>query len=464
MSFNIVRNDITKVSADAIVNTANPKPVYAGGTDAAIYAAAGADALLREREKIGDIAVGQSAVTSAFALNAKYIIHTVGPEWTDGEHGEKETVRSCYENSLKLAKELGCESIAFPLIATGVYGFPKDEALKIAVSVFGEFLSQEDMEITLVVFDKESFVLSDKVFSGVDEYIDDNYVESTLDEEYAADRRENDTVIADTSPNETFSSSVDSSRGRLHNLFGMFGKMGRKNEAVPMHESVAREISSDDFCDGGADEVSDEECLAEEPENSTKSDADLTGKNAGRQAAPSNAFFGASMPASAMPAASAQMARSSMCMEQVFEGPVRGMYSAGMLNVPAAEGKAKQTRSLDDLMANVSETWQESLFRLIDEKGYTDTEVYKRANVDRKLFSKIRSNTDYQPKKITAVAFALALNLNLDETKDLIGRAGYALSPSNKFDLIIEYFIENEVYDTYTINLALFEHDQPLLL
>ena len=140
------------------------------------------------------------------------------------------------------------------------------------------------------------------------------------------------------------------------------------------------------------------------------------------------------------------------------------MAPAGMLNAPAAGAKAKQTRSLDDLMANVSETWQESLFRLIDEKGYTDTEVYKRANVDRKLFSKIRSNADYQPKKITAVAFALALNLNLDETKDLIGRAGYALSPSSKFDLIIEYFIENEVYDAYTINLALFEHDQPLLL
>lgn len=459
MSFNIIRNDITKVSADAIVNTANPKPIYAGGTDSAIYAAAGAEALLKEREKIGDIEVGQSAVTSAFGLDAKYIIHTVGPEWTDGEHGEQEAVKNCYENSLKLAKELGCESIAFPLIATGVYGFPKDEALKIAISVFSDFLAGEDMEITLVVFDKESFVLSDEIFSGVDEYIDDNYAKSTLDEEYATDRCERDTVIEDASLNETFASSADSSRGGLRNLFGKLGKMGRKNESVSMHESVARETAADDFCDGGSNDASDEGCLAEEPEGRPDADANLAEKNVGRQTAPREAFFGASMPS-----ASAQMARSAMCMEQAFEGQVRCMAPAGMLNAPAAGAKAKQTRSLDDLMANVSETWQESLFRLIDEKGYTDTEVYKRANVDRKLFSKIRSNADYQPKKITAVAFALALNLNLDETKDLIGRAGYALSPSSKFDLIIEYFIENEVYDTYTINLALFEHDQPLLL
>ena len=278
MSFNIIRNDITKVSADAIVNTANPKPVYAGGTDSAIYAAAGAEALLKEREKIGDIEVGQSAVTSAFGLDAKYIIHTVGPEWTDGEHGEKEAVKNCYENSLKLAKELGCESIAFPLIATGVYGFPKDEALKIAISVFSDFLAGEDMEITLVVFDKESFVLSDEIFSGVDEYIDDNYAKSTLDEEYAADRCERDTVIEDVSLNETFASSADSSRGGLRNLFGKLGKMGRKNESVSMHESVARETAADDFCDGGSNDASDEGCLAEEPEGRPDADANLAEK------------------------------------------------------------------------------------------------------------------------------------------------------------------------------------------
>ena len=432
MALQIIRNNIVNVQADAIVNTANPNVDIGSGVDSAIYYAAGWKKLLEARRAIGPMRPGTAAYTPAFDLDAKYIIHTVGPAWRGGGFGERETVAQCYRESLALAAELGCESIAFPLIATGTYGFPKDEALKIAISVFSDFLAGEDMEITLVVFDKESFVLSDEIFSGVDEYIDDNYAKSTLDEEYAADRCERDTVIEDASPNETFASAVDSSRGGLRNLFGMLGKMGRKNGSVSMHESVAREAAADDFCDDGADETSDEECLAEEPE--------------GR------------------PAASAQMAPSAMRMAPSFDEPVRSNASARMLNAPAAGTKAKQTRSLDDLMANVSETWQESLFRLIDEKGYTDTEVYKRANVDRKLFSKIRSNADYQPKKITAVAFALALNLNLDETKDLIGRAGYALSPSSKFDLIIEYFIENEVYDTYTINLALFEHDQPLLL
>ena len=433
MSFNIVRNDITKVYADAIVNTANPKPVYAGGTDAAVYAAAGAEALLKERLKIGDIAVGHAAVTPAFALNAKYIIHTVGPEWTGGDNGEKEAVKSCYESSLKLAKELGCESIAFPLIATGVYGFPKDEALKIAVSVFSEYLLQEDMEITLVVFDRESFVLSDKVFSDVDEYIDDNYVCEALEDEYEADRREKDapSVRQDImeAPKAAFMASEDSSKGRINNLFGVLGRLGRKKESFPWSDADVSYLSEDAAeCEVAAEPLAEDKAPSalKEAECSPAPVADRIRESAARQKSPSEAYCGNAMPESTV-------------------------------------GKLGKARSLDDLMANVSETWQQSLFRLIDEKGYTDTEVYKRANVDRKLFSKIRSNADYQPKKITAVAFALALNLNLDETKDLIGRAGYALSPSSRFDLIIEYFIENGVYDTYTINLALFEHDQPLI-
>ncbi len=347
MAFQIIRNDITKVKADAIVNTANPEPVYAGGTDAAIYMAAGAEKLLAERRKIGKIETGQVAVTPAFSLSAKYIIHTVGPSWRDGKHGEREAVRSCYENSLRKAQELGCESVAFPLIATGVYGFPKAEALQIAVNVFSEFLFQSDMQIILVVFDEESFVLSGRIFSGIDTYINENYVTEATD--------------------------------RFESLF-------RKAETVTENTYLDME---------------------------------------------KNVLAGYKTPENA------QMA-------------------------PAPAPMAAP-RSLEDLMAQVAETWQERLFRLIDEKGYSDVEVYKRANVDRKLFSKIRGNSDYQPKKITAVAFALALKLNLDETKDLLGRAGYALSPSSRFDLIIKYFIEQEVYDTYTINLALFEHKQPLL-
>ena len=381
MAFQIIRNDITKVSADAIVNTANPKPRYVSGVDYAIYTAVGPEKLLEERKKIGDIETGQAAVTPAFSLNARYIIHTVGPAWIDGEHGEREAVRSCYENSLKLAKELGCESIAFPLIATGVYGFPKADALQIAVSVFSEFLSDTDMEIILVVFDEASFVLSGKIFSGVDEFIDENYVSEKMDSEY----KQGAPVAA-----VAHGSILQDKNDRGMGLFGSSIRPLRRRKAD------TAELETADF---------DEEFLTEEAYD-------------------------------AVPMMAAPMAMA---------------------------GTAKAGRSLDDLMANVSETWQESLLRLIDEKGYTDTEVYKRANVDRKLFSKIRGNKEYQPKKITAVAFALALKLSLDETKDLLARAGYALSPSSRFDLIIEYFIGQEVYDTYTINLALFEHNQPLL-
>ena len=384
MPLQIIRNDITKVKADAIVNTANPEPVYASGTDTAIYKAAGADKLLKERKKIGQIAVGDVAITPAFALKAKYIIHAVGPAWIDGEHGEREAVRSCYEKSLALAKEHKCNSIAFPLIATGVYGFPKADALQIAISVFSEFLSENDMQIMMVVFDEESFVLSGKIFSGVDAFIDENYVADAEEKEYG--------MPPDYGMSSTLLSvgSIPEEPERRRRA----GRLFRKSEASK-GEPLAEEKRTDAFYEAEADEAS----------------FDML------EAAP----------------------------------------------MAAAPSMARPPRSLDDLMNHVAETWQESLFRLIDEKGYTDTEVYKRANVDRKLFSKIRSNASYQPKKITAVAFALALRLNLDETKDLLGRAGYALSPSSRFDLIVEYFIEQEVYDTYTINLALFEHKQPLL-
>ncbi len=382
MAFKIIRNDITKVSADAIVNTANPKPKYVSGTDYAIYMAAGADALLKERQKIGNIETGHAAVTPALALNAKYIIHTVGPSWIDGEHGEREAVRSCYENSLRLAKELGCESVAFPLIATGVYGFPKAVALRIAVSVFSDFLADADMEIILVVFDEASFVLSGKIFSGVDAFIDENYVSEKMDSEYSTGASAGTVAYSCRLPDEK-RKGMRLLRDTIH---------PSKRTDSKRTESAKEDIAEESLFD-------EEECSA----------------------------------------------------ESVMAAPVM-MAGAG-----------KSARSLDELMADVGETWQESLFRLIDEKGYTDTEVYKRANVDRKLFSKIRSNAAYQPKKITAVAFALALKLSLDETGDLLRKAGYALSPSSRFDLIIEYFIGQEVYDTYTINLALFEHKQPLL-
>ena len=387
MPFNIIRNDITKVSADAIVNTANPRPVCGGGTDRALYHAAGLDALLAERQKIGDIERGDAAATPAFALDAKYIIHTVGPKWRGGDYGERTIVRSCYEKSLKLAEKLGCKSIAFPLIATGVYGFPKDDALRIAISVFEDFLEHSEMEITMVVFDEEAFVLSGELFEGVSAYINQNYVESKSLQEYMGRRSD---------------------------------KSRRSGYFRPNINKTAREsgFTEDKVLGSGSfDNLTDEMIRDDELFHALLSDDAAD-------------------------------------------------HSDGIIKEPSSDYSAaekKKPRSLDELMGQVEETWQQSLLRLIDEKGYTDAEVYKRANIDRKLFSKIRNNAEYQPKKITAVALALALQLNLDETKDLLARAGYALSPSSRFDLIVEYFIEREVYDQYTINLALFEHEQPLI-
>ncbi|MBQ8913569.1 MAG: macro domain-containing protein [Lachnospiraceae bacterium] len=397
MSFKIIRNNIINVSADAIVNTANPEPTYASGVDSAIYKAAGAKKLLKERKKIGRIDVGNAEATPAFKLSAKYIIHTVGPVWQGGSAGEREAVRSCYENSLKLAKELGCESIAFPLIATGVYGFPKAEALQIAISVFSEFLVDSDMEITLVVFDEKSFVLSDKIFSGVEEFIDNNYVTKKVYEEYETE-------------DETRILLDDDRRG-----------VGPRLMAARSSASMPESISERRF---QAAEMVPQASLGRKPFLKNKKIADSF-------------------------------------EEDKETGP--------QIECEQSEEIAKHIGnngihiSLDDKVAHIKDTWQENLLHLIDIKGYTDTEVYKRANVDRKLFSKIRSNVNYQPKKITAMAFALALRLNLDETKDFLSRAGYALSPSSMFDLIVEYFIENEVYDIYTINLALFKHEQQLL-
>lgn len=190
MPFCIIRNDITKVTADAIVNTANPQARIGGGTDSAIYQAAGADALLAERRKLGDIPVGQAAATSAFGLRAKYIIHTVGPVWQGGIQGEEAALRSCYEQSLYLARKLGCESVAFPLISTGVYNFPRDKAIRIATAAIYEFLMEQEMLVELVVFDRSAYELSGRLFPNVQSYIDEQYAADHAAQEYCRMREE----------------------------------------------------------------------------------------------------------------------------------------------------------------------------------------------------------------------------------------------------------------------------------
>lgn len=336
MPFQIIRNDIAKVRADVIVNTANPKPQIGSGTDSAIYAAAGSDVLLAERRKIGEIEPGQAAVTPAFALSAKYIIHTVGPAWLDGQHGEKDILRACYENSLALAAELKAESIAFPLIASGVYGFPKDEALNIALSEIGKFLLTHEMNVILVVLGRKAFALSEQLMGSVAAFLDEHQVMELEQAEYADGR--------------------------------ILEEHRRRRAMLQFHANSA-----------------------------------------------------------------------------VYENP------------------ADSGKPLDRILSDAGDTFQQRLFRLIDASGMDDVTVYKKANIDRKVFSAIRCKKDYKPSKKTAVAFAVALELSMQEMLGLLACAGIAFSPSDKFDLIISYCVRNRIYDIFEINALLFEYEQPLL-
>ena len=383
MPFHIIRDNITRVHADAIVNTANPEPVYAGGTDSAIYHAAGRDRLLAERKKIGRINPGQAAFTPAFALHAKYIIHTAGPVWQGGDRGEFELLASCYRNALGIARRLGCESIAFPLISTGVYGFPKDRALEIALREISVFLEKSEMDVTLVVFDRKSFDLSAGLAADIRQYISDNYVTEQTAEEYAIDDQ-----YFGQSLNQTLRPAA---RRELQ----------RRSARHSRLESPSRKSDAKDSAPQGEkpDYLLREEGAAYEPDQS----------------------------------------------------------------VSSAPARPRPQRSLQDVMSQVGESFQECLLRLIDQRGLTDAQVYKRANIDRKLFSKIRCNPHYIPRRKTIISLAVALELNIDEMTDLLLKAGIALSPGSKFDLIIRYCVENQIYDSMTINAILFDYDQPLL-
>ena len=336
MPLKIIRNDITKMAVDAIVNAAKESLLGGGGVDGCIHRAAGPE-LLAECRTLGGCRTGEAKITKAYRLPCKYVIHTVGPVWQDGKQGEREKLVSCYRTSLALAKEHGCETVAFPLISSGVYGYPKDQALRVAVDTIGQFLLENDMTVYLVIFDRAAYQISGKLFADIAEYIDDHYVD-----EHSDFRQE-----------------------RL-----------RRMNRLEVEESAICEES----------------------------------------AAP-----------------------------------------CALMAVGAVGG------SLDDLLKDLDAGFSETLLKLIDRTGKKDSEIYKKANVDRKLFSKIRNNPAYKPSKTTALAFAIALELDLEETKDLIARAGFALSHSSKFDVIIEYFIQQKNYDIFAINEALFAFDQSLL-
>ncbi|MUG70596.1 macro domain-containing protein [Paenibacillus validus] len=334
MPFTIVRQDITRIKVDAIVNAANTMLQMGGGVCGAIFKAAGASELQVACDKFAPIQIGEAVITPGFRLLAKYVIHTAGPVYSDGKHGEEGLLRSCYTNSLKLAVENSCESIAFPLISSGIYGYPKAEALRVATSAIQDFLADHDIEVSLVMFDKAAFDVSKKLLGEVKAFIDENYVEDYVDSH-------------------------------------------RQNQFLQVEMEAIQTAEAD---------------------------------------TPKSIIF-----------------------------------------------EEMKTGELEALVGDLDEPFAQTLFRLIDSKGKTDVEVYKRANLDRKLFSKIRSNKGYLPSKRTAIALAVALELSLDETDDLLERAGYALSRSQKFDVIIQYFISSCKYDIFEINEVLFSYDQPLL-
>ena len=329
MPFEIVRNDITKMKVDAIVNAANKSLLGGGGVDGFIHRAAGPE-LLAECKLLNGCETGSAKVTKGYHLPCMYVIHAVGPRWIDGNHHEKELLESCYTTSLHLAKEYGCKSIAFPLISSGIYGYPKDQALRIAVEQIRKFLLDNEMMVYLVIFDRKAYEISDRLYSDIATYIDDRYVDEHSD-------------------------SLSLQRVR----FREYENTCLKEESVPLSSS--------------------------------------------------------------------------------------------------------NQKTIKDWLDDIDESFSEMLLRKIDESGMSDAECYKKANIDRKLFSKIRTDKLYKPSKPTVLAFALALELSLEEMQDMLAKAGFALSHSSKFDLIIEYFVKQGNYNVYEINEALFAFDQSLI-
>ena len=342
MPLEIVRNDLIKMHVDGIVNPTNPHMYGTEGLDGLIHKTAG-QALRTETMTLGLCSVGQVKLSRAYNMPAKYIIHTVGPIWKDGNHGEEALLISCYKKALELAFHEGFESLAMPLIASGSFGYPKDKVLNIAIATIGEFLLKHDMMVYLVVYDKKSFELSEKLFKSISTYIDDHYVEEKI-----------------------------------------------------VYRSTNKEY-------------------LEDPWLSSES--------------------------------------SSVFQSNEVSNKVSSLSS---------ERKIKK-RKLEDLINHLEETFSEMLLRFIREREIYEAEVYKKANIDRKHFSKIRNNKDYRPSKETVLAFAIALELSLDESKDLLNTAGFAFSSSSRFDLIIQFFIEERDYDIFKINEALYTFDEKTL-
>ena len=380
MPLKIVRNDITKMNTEAIVNTANAHVTVGPGCDSAIYKAAGYDELLAYRkEKFGYIPEGEVFITPGFNLQAKYIIHAVSPHYQDGDQKEEEKLRSCYSKSLLLAKEKGIKSIAFPLISTGGFGYPKEEGIRIAVDEINAFLLSNDMDIFLVVFDTQSTLLGEKIYPELEAYIDHNYVYSARKMEYGNPYIYS--VATDEPGYKDHLNIIQELEGRLRR--NSVRKERMLNASMEAPEMPAEEAACDCVCDLWNDEVA---------------------------------------------------------AQEEFEN------------------------KLNERLAHKSDTFSEYLMYLIESKGMKNADVYNRACVDRRYFSKIKNNKDFHPEKIKALCLCVGARLNLDETKDLLARAGYAISPADLTDIIFTFFIEHKYYDVVEIAIQLEEHGLPCIL
>lgn len=372
MPLKIIRNDITRMNTDAIVNTANARPTVGAGCDRAVYKAAGHTRLLNYRkENVGTVSEGEAFITPGFTLRAKYIIHAVSPRYKDGNSGEEEKLRSCYRESLRLAKENDVKTIAIPLISTGSFGYPKEEGIRIAVDEINSFLLSNDMMIYLVVFDSKSTDLGRRLNPKLETYIDHNYVREAREQEYGDLRSERPRACI-SSKTIVYPRRVDGGT--------------REKGALP---------------------------------------------NMGMQA----------------------------------HNPPMAQYSVMPANLWENEDAVNRLNErLNERIAHKADTFSEYLLYLIESKGMKNSEVYNRAIIDKRYFSKIKNNKDFHPEKIKALCLCVGAKLNIDETKDLLARAGYALSPSDLTDIIFSFFIENEHYDVVDIDIFLEEHNLPCII
>lgn len=378
MPFSIVRNDIARVHADVLVNAANTRLAEGGGVCGALFAAAGREQMRAACDAIGGCPTGSAVVTPAFNLPARWCVHAVGPIWRGGRHGEEAALRSCYQSMFARVAELGARSVAYPLISAGIYGYPAGAALAVARDETRAFLAErDDIEVTLVVFDRSTVRLGSALEQEIREYIDDEYVAQSPHVRRRGAELEREARWA----------------------AGAAAPAAAKPEAEDA-ESTARKVD----------------------------------------------FFASSF-------------AGDDAEESVPDGVVFRACSAA---APAPAAGAASTE-LDDLLEHLDAGFSETLFALIDQRGLADAEVYHRANLSRQLFSKIRSNPAYRPTKPTAVALAMALELDVPATQDLLSRAGLTLSRTSKFDVIVRFFLERGIYDIYQLNEALFAYDQPLV-